>query len=91
MRDLQPASADLSVRGFVHDMVDMAMDDWQRPSFRAGAAVTAASTVVLARLGVRPFLIVPIAVSLGASAMGVYEMAQDITARVGGANAAGTA
>lgn len=77
---LQPTES--AVRGLVHEMLDVAMDDWQRPSFRAGAAVTAASTVVLAELGVRPLLSILIAVSLGAAAMGAYEMAEDITAKL---------
>lgn len=80
---------DAGLRGAIHDAVDGMIDDWNRPAFRAGAAVTAASTFVLARLGTRPLLAVLVAASLGVAAQNLYEMAEEITAKLDGAHATG--
>ena len=63
-----------------HDALDVIARDMRRPAFRAGAAVTIAATIILARLGARPSLVIVSAVLLGAAAENLYGMAEAIAA-----------
>jgi len=65
-----------------HGVVDTFLDSMNRPAFRAGLGVTMASTIVLAKLGTRPWVTIIAATMLGVTAERLYGMAEDITAKV---------
>jgi hypothetical protein len=67
-----------------HDVVDMVAADFSRPAFRAGMAVTMVSTIMLARMGARPFMTVVTSVMLGAAAERAYATVEEISAKLGG-------
>lgn len=79
MKRGQLADAEDSVALVIaHDALDAIARDMRRPAFRAGAAVTIAATIVLARLGARPSLVVVSSVLLGVAAENLYGMAEAI-------------
>jgi len=67
-----------------HGVVDTFMDSMNRPAFRAGLGVTMASTIVLAKLGARPWVTIIAATMLGAAAENLYGMAEDIYEKLTG-------
>lgn len=79
---------DSVVVALAHDVVDQLAGDFRRPSFRAGLGVTMFSTIMLAKLGARPWVTIIAATMLGWSAERLYGMAEDITAKLDGAHAA---
>ena len=54
------------------------IEDFRKPSARAGFCVATLVTVMLARAGARPFSAIPIAIMAGLTAERLYQMAEDV-------------
>jgi hypothetical protein len=61
-----------------HGALDQLLDDFSRPSYRAGFGVSVLSAAVLSKLGARMSVAVIVSVMIGLSVERLYEMAEDV-------------
>ena len=66
------------------DAVMILLDDFKRPSFRAGFGATLLSTAIFARMGARPSLAIFTSLMIGAAVERLYGMAEDIHGKLTG-------
>ena len=67
-----------AVADIARDAVAMFVDDFRRPSFRAGFGAALLTTAMLARAGARPGLAVFVSLMVGAAVEKLYAMTEDI-------------
>lgn len=72
------------VAEFAHDVLDIIAEDFSRPEYRAGFAVTALTMAALSRMGVRFIPTVIVSFMAGKSAEFLYGTLAEINAKLGG-------
>lgn len=77
VRERPPHLAGDGGRDFAHGVLDMLVDDINRPAFRAGFAASVFTAAVLARLGARALPAVVISAMTGAAVEHLYGLGED--------------
>lgn len=75
MSSMTPGTGDS--RDFVHGVLDVLIDDLNRPAFRAGLTAAMLTAAVLARLGARALPAVVVSAMTGAAVEHLYGLGED--------------